>query len=204
MHEAFDYYARTFNEPSRGLLGVQVLPTTVVSAHPLIDEALPLNQDDLILSMHRNGRVTIEREPADGNPHYPLDGLPAYSYREALVVAHEEQRRVREAATSARPFAPPSGPVVLSDIDSDEEVHYGNFHTAAHTTQCSNSLVSHPIDIDSDEDQYDFAGDLASLTPAEYEELGAIEEALTASQQEADYNEEEAIERALTTSLSQQ
>lgn len=178
MHEAFDYYSRIYNETSRGLLGVQVLPAAVVSANPLIDEAHPLNQDDVVLVLHRNGRVTIQREPADGNPYYPLDDLPAYSYREALVAAVEEwvQEDAASAPDAPTSFAPPSVPIVISDIDSD-----------------------------SDREDYDFAGDLSTLTQAEYDQIEVIEQAWTASQHnQAEYDEEEAIERALTASLSQQ
>ncbi|KAE9396317.1 hypothetical protein BT96DRAFT_996812 [Gymnopus androsaceus JB14] len=191
MHEAFDYYSRIYNETSRGLLGVQVLPAMVVSANPLIDESHPLNQDDVVLSMHRNGRVTIEREPADGNPHYPIDDLPAYSYREALVAAFEEQGQ--DAASGSRSFALPSGPIVISDSDSDGST--------------SSAPTSGPIDIDidADEEQYNFAGDLSSLTQVEYNEIEAIEQSLMASQQtRVDYNEEEAVEQALRASLSQE
>ncbi|KAE9394807.1 hypothetical protein BT96DRAFT_998223 [Gymnopus androsaceus JB14] len=166
--EAFNYYSCTYNETSRGLLGVQVLPATVTLANPLIDKAHPLNQDDVVLVMHHNGRVTIEREPADGNPFYPLEDLPAYSYWEALVRAVE-----KEAASAPTPFAPSPGPIIISDIDSNSD------------------------------GEYDFAGDLSSLSQTEYAQIEVIEQAWTASQQ-AEYNEEQAIEQALTASLTQQ
>ncbi|KAE9403291.1 hypothetical protein BT96DRAFT_990332 [Gymnopus androsaceus JB14] len=166
MEEAFDYYSRTYNETNRGLLGVQVLPATVISANPLIDETHPLNQEDIVLAMHRNGRVTIEREPADGNPFYPLDDLPAYSYREALVAAVEEQRQ-EETASAPTSFAPPSGPIVISDSDSDSGESYA----------CD---FSHFTPADYEEIEFIERAWTASQQ-VEYNEERAIKHALTAS-----------------------
>jgi len=173
MHEAFDYYLRVYNEASRGLLGVQVLPATVVSANPLIDEAHPLNQDDIVLVLHRNGRVTIQREPADGNPYYPLEDLPAYSYREALVAAVDEQRR-GETASAPNSFAPPSGPIDISDDSDDESYEFPD--DFAHLTQ------AHYNEIETIEQAW-----TASQQPRREE-----------------YNEEQAVEQTLALSLSQQ
>ncbi|KAE9385544.1 hypothetical protein BT96DRAFT_1006938 [Gymnopus androsaceus JB14] len=122
MDEAFDYYTCTYNEPARGVLGVQ---------------------DDLVLVMHRNSGVTIEQEPADGNPHYPLNNLPAYTYCEALVRAVENQ--TQEAAASApTPFAPSPGPIVILDIDSDSDGEYSFAYDLANLSGLGSFLTRYP------------------------------------------------------------
>lgn len=147
MHAAYDYFARIYNETSRGGLGVQVLPAKVLLSNALIDEKHPLNQDDLILAVHPSGQVSIEREPPDDNCRYPLEDLPPYAYHQAV----ENFARSRNHLPVV-PMAPPPGAVIIEDDESDE----GNT-------------------------DYNYPGDLSQLSMESYNEIEAIDRALTLS-----------------------
>lgn len=118
MYEAYDYFSRIYRETERGGLGIQVLPSKVPSANTLIDEAHPLNQDDVILAVHPSGRVSIEREPSDDNSQFPIEDLPPYAYHQAV-------RNFSQAQSSlVEPVVPAPGPVIILADDSDEDTDY--------------------------------------------------------------------------------
>lgn len=115
MHEAYDYFARIYNETTRGGLGVQVLPAKVPVSNALIDERHPLNQDDLVLAVHPTGQVSIEREPPDDNSRYPIQDLPPYAYHQAV------ENFARNDETNREPVVPTtSNVIIIDDNESDE------------------------------------------------------------------------------------
>lgn len=157
MHEAYYYFARIYNETAHGGLGVQVLPAKVLSSNVLIDEKHPLNQDDLILAVHPSGRVSIEQEPPDDNPRYPLDDLPPYAYHQAVEIFTQGRVNNDDNRVRVVPIAPPPGAIVIEDSDSAES---------------------------DDENSYDYPGDLSQLSTESYDEIAAIDQALTLSMTE--------------------
>lgn len=150
MHEAYDYFARIYNETTRGGLGVQVLPAKVLLSNALIDEKHPLNQDDLILAVHPSGHVSIEREPPDDNSRYPLEDLPPYAYHQAVENFARSRDNNVDNPVQVVPMAPPPGAIVIEDSESDD-------------------------------DSYDYPGDLSQLSTDSYNEIAAIDQALTLS-----------------------
>lgn len=151
MYAAYDYFARVYNETARGGLSVQVLPSRLPSANTLINESHPLNQDDVILAVHPSGRVSIEREPGDDNSRFPIPDLPPNAYHQAVYDFSKSQ----EAPVA--PMVPPSGPVIIIADDSDEE-----------------GLSDEGTD-------YEYPGDLSQLSMDSYDEIEAIDRALTLS-----------------------
>lgn len=107
--------------------------------------------------MHPSGHVSIEREPPDDNSRYPLEDLPPYAYHQAVenFARNCSDNDNHNHHVRVVPMAPPPGAIVIEDSDSEES--------------------------DEDSTSYDYPGDLSQLSTESYDEIEAIDRALTLS-----------------------